>query len=766
MKHNCSTNSTSIKFFSILVLCSILSSFSHLHSQNNISVKHVDHNEFEIDGVLDEPMWQNTTPSSGYSEWYPTDSKLVEYQTELRMLYNEKYLYIGIKAYASGKDYKTPSYERDFGVSGADVINLMFDTFNDRTNAFLFGINQFGVLREGLISNGGITGNLDLSWNTKWHGESVIHEGYSISEIRIPMAAFKFKEGETQWTFSSMRFNTQSNTKSSWSKVPQNQNQLNIGFYGDMIFEMPLKKSKNHISIIPYITPSYSSDFIKDESSFDFMAGFDVKIPVKNSLMLDLTVNPDFSSENVVAGQNNTTRFEIKQDETRQFFIDNGDLFNEFGLQDDAQAFYSRRIGIGENTNNNTIIVPIDAGVKFTGKINNNLRIGVLDVQTGGDKEELIPHNNNLMLAAQQKIFSKSNIGFFFINRQVTNSEDNYAGTEYNRVAGTDLKFFSKDNTFDAHAYIHKSMTPGVESNAISTGTEINLEKRKYTLKLTGQYVDAEFQSDLGYTKRKDIVRAHPFAQWKLYPETNTINTLKFKVSNNIYWLPSDDMRLGDSDLLIGSEVNFTNGAALGLEYAYRFVYLSKDFNPVSYAELGLGLEYTNRFVQQPQELEPSAIPLPIGEYYTQDLKLTFNTNKRKDFWLEGYSKYGTFYNGHKFTSEVTFQYRVQPIFFVNLKIEYDNIKLPDPYSSGELVYFGPTFNFTFTKSIFWNTDIQYSSQSDSFFVVSRVQWRYAPLSDIFLTYSDSYGTSPSILPYERGLFLKVSYWFDIQRKK
>ena len=756
------------KLFLSLLLTFILVSFSQIHCQKSISVKYVDHNEFKIDGILDEAVWQETIPSSEFYEWYPADNKLVEYQTELRMMYNEKYLYIGIKAYAPGTDYKTPSYERDYSISGADVINLMFDTFSDRTNAFLFGINPFGVVREGIISNGGVTGNLDLSWDTKWLGESVIHEDYSISEIRIPMASFKFKENVKQWKFSAMRANTQANTNSSWTKVPQNQNQLNLGFFGDMIFEKPLEKSKNPISIIPYITPSFTKDHIKDESSFDFKAGFDVKIPVQNSFMLDLTVLPDFSSEDVVAGQNNTTRFEIKLDETRQFFIDNGDLFNGFGLPDDALAFYSRRVGVGEDANNNTSIVPIIAGAKFTGKVNKKLRIGILDVQTEGDDEKLIAQNNNLVLAAEHRIFSKSNIGFFFINRQATNSgKEAYVGTEYNRVAGTDLKFFSEDNSFDTHVYLHKSITPNIESNAISTGTDINLEKRNYTLKFTGQYIDEGFQSDLGYTKRKDIVRAHPFAQLKLYPETDAINTLKFKVSNNRYWLPSDNMRLGDSDLIIGSEVNFTNGAALGLEYAYRFVYLSREFNPVSTAVFETGLEYTDRFIQQYQDLDPTGIPLPIGKYHTQDVKLTYNTNRRKDFWVEGYSKYGTFYTGHIFTSEVTFQYRKQPIFFVNLKLQYDNIKLPEPYSSDQLWYVGPTFNFTFTKSLFWNTDVQYSSQTDSFFLVSRVQWRYAPLSDVYLTYSDSYNTATSPLsPIEKGLFLKVTYWFDMPKKK
>lgn len=729
----------STRLFIVLIIHFL---FSQAYAQKSISVKYIETNDFTIDGDLSEVAWQNAVPSSDYNEFYPADDKAVEYQTELRMLYNDEYLYIGIKAYAPGVDYKTPSYQRDYSISGADVINLMFDTFSDRVNAFLFGINPHGVLREGLISNGGINGELDLSWNTKWLGESTIHESYSISEIRIPMSAFKFNEGVTQWKFSSMRSNTQSNTKSSWSAVPQNQDQLNIGYFGDMIFERALGKSNNPISIIPYITPTYINNRVKDEESFDFKTGFDVKIPVKSSLMLDLTVNPDFSSEDVVAGTNNVTRFEIKDDETRQFFIDNGDLFNGFGLPDDALPFYSRRVGLGEDSAGNSIKVPITAGAKFTGKINNNLRIGILDVQTGGDADVLIPKNNNLIVAAEQKIFSKSNIGFFLINRQVTNNTQAYSGTRYNRVAGTDLKFFSENNSFDAHVYAHKSFTPNIESNAISTGTKVSLQKRMYTLRFTGQYVDDGFQSDLGYTRRKDIIRANPFSELNLYPKSDQINTVKVKLSNNLFWMPSDAMRFVHSDLLLGVTTNFTSGASLGLTGANRYEYLDQPFSPVG-----------------------GGVQLPIGGYHTNDLKLEFNTDRRKAFWFEGEVKYGSFYTGNKFTTDATFQYRYQPIFFVSLKMQYDDINLPEPYSSDQLWYLGPTFNFTFTKSLFWNTDIQYSSQSESFFYVSRLQWRYAPLSDIFLTYSDSFSTSP-LSAIEKGIYLKVTYWLDVHVKK
>lgn len=741
----------------------IFTVFSQVYSQKNISVKYIEHNDFIIDGVLDEVTWEEATLSKDYNEYFPTDTKLVEYQTELRMLYNNDFLYIGIKAYAPGKDYKTPSYERDFSISGADVINLMFDTFNDRTNAFLFGINAHGVQREGLISNGGVSGNLDLSWNTKWLGESVMHDDYSISEIRIPMSAFKFKEGEDQWKFNSMRSNTQSNTKSSWSKVPLNQDQLNLGFFGTMTFEKPLTKSNSPISIIPYISPSYYKDHIKDESSVDFKAGFDVKIPVKNSYILDLTLNPDFSSDNVVSGQNNVTRFEIKEDETRQFFIDNGDLFNEFGLPDDALAFYSRRVGTGTGINGNDAIVPIIAGAKFTGKVNSGLRIGLLDVQTDGDEVEYIPNNNNLVLAAQQKILSKSNIGFFYINRAITNTDHEYNGARYNRVAGTDFKYFSENNDFDAQVFFHKSFTEGVEGNAISTGTYLNLEKRKYTLRFTGQYVDKGFQSDLGYTRRKDIVRTNPFAELNLYPETNALNTIKIKLSSNLFWMPSDNMRFVHSDVLLGGTFNFTSGASIGLTAAKRFEYLDAPFDPLSY-----GVDDTN----EGRLFYPSVFirggngqPLPVGGYNFEDLKIDFSTDKRSAFWLSGNAKYGTFYTGNKFSSDVTFQYRFQPIFFISLKMQYDDIRLPEPYSSDKLWYFGPTLNFTFTKNLFWNTDVQYSSQSESFFIVSRLQWRYAPLSDIFLTYSDFHTTSPHVF-IDQGIYLKATYWFDIKRKR
>ncbi|MBU2950546.1 carbohydrate binding family 9 domain-containing protein [Tamlana agarivorans] len=713
------------------------------YAQKSITVNYVNNDDFIIDGVLDEVMWKNAVSTSGFSEYFPTDNKQAVYQTEIMMLYNDGYLYIGVKGYAPGEDYRTPSYERDFSISGADIVNLMFDTYSDRSNAFLFGINPFGVEREGIIYGGGVAGDLDLNWNTKWVGESQMYDGYFISELKIPMSAFKFKEGITSWKFSAMRSDTQSNTKSSWARVPQNQNQLNLGYFGDLIFEKPLVKTRNPISVIPFVTPSYTNEHYKGEKSFNFKAGFDAKIPVKSSLMLDLTVLPDFSSDDVVSGQNNVTQFEIKQDETRLFFIDNGDLFNGFG-ESNALAFYSRRVGVGKDTLGQDKIVPIIAGAKFTGKINNNLRIGVLDVQTEGEGEYQIGANNNLVVAAEQRVFEKSNIGAFFINRQATNNDEFLTGTSYNRVIGSDFNFYSKDNSVDGKVFLHKSFTPDISSNAISAGTILNVEKRKYSLDFTSQYVDAGFQSDLGFTKRKDIVRVNPSGAFNMYPKSDNINTIILNASYNAYWRASEDMSLSERYTYLGGEINFTSGASIGLQGTNAFEYLYSPFDPVG--DKGNG------------------DPIPVGGYTTNYLDLDFNTDRRKAFWLEGSSRYGSFYMGHKFTTDVTFQYRYQPYFYVSLQLQYDDIKLPEPYSSGQIWYLGPTLNVTFSKTLFFNTDIQYSSQSNYFLLVSRLQWRYAPLSDVFLTYTTTDTTAPFEL-VERGIYLKVTYWLDIKRK-
>ncbi len=124
-------------------------------------------------------------------------------------------------------------------------------------------------------------------------------------------------------------------------------------------------------------------------------------------------------------------------------------------------------------------------------------------------------------------------------------------------------------------------------------------------------------------------------------------------------------------------------------------------------------------------------------------------------------ASYGGFYAGDKFSIESEVAIRLQR-FNGSIKINYDRIDFPAPYSSGELWLVGPKLDFTFSKSVFWNTFIQYSSQSENLGINSRLQWRFAPLSDFYLVYNDNYFARTTFVPRVRSLTFKLTYWLNI----
>ena len=261
------------------------------HSQvmkKSVTVKYINE-EITIDGILSESSWNDAEKATNFFQYFPTDTVQAKRQAEIQFLFDDRNLYVGIKVDAKGKNYIVPSLRRDFRAGGSDNITLMFDTFNDGTNAFVFGSNPYGVRREILLSSGGndLRG-FNGAWDTKWYGESEIHENYYILEWKIPLSAFKYREGETRWRFNSYHFDTQDNERNTWINIPQNQFIFNLAFMGDMIFERPLGKSKSPIFLIPYVNGIVGKDYQTTATISDFKFGGDAKMTIANSLNLKL----------------------------------------------------------------------------------------------------------------------------------------------------------------------------------------------------------------------------------------------------------------------------------------------------------------------------------------------------------------------------------------------------------------------------------------------------------------------------------------------
>ncbi|MCL6267951.1 DUF5916 domain-containing protein [Flagellimonas myxillae] len=711
-------------------------------NEKSFTVKYITQ-PITVDGILDESVWEDAESAHGFQQFFPTDSVIAKQKTEIKMLFDDTTLYIGIKQEAAGRDYITPSLRRDYRAGNSDNITLLFDTFNDGTNAFLFGINPLGVRREALISGGGndLRG-FTTSWDVKWRGESKIHDNYYISEMAIPLTSFKFREGETKWRFNSYRFDLQSNERSNWTIIPQNQWVFNLAFMGDMHFEKPLGKSRTPLALIPYINGISGRDFENDISENNVKVGGDAKIAIGNGMNLDITLNPDFSQVEVDNFITNLTRFEVSLPERRQFFIDNSDLFSTFGGGRDANPFFSRRIGIAKDTDDNTIENKIIGGVRLSGKLNNNLRLGFLNIQTEEDEANEIASNNNMMLALQQKVFSRSNISMFFINRQSFDSPEFLdESEEYNRVMGMDYNLASADNTWSGKFYGHKSFQPNDSDGNYSFGAFTNYNAKNYGAFIDLVYIDEEFQSDLGFIPRNDIFKIASNFNKNFWPKDRKINNHSIGLFSIYTWRPGLDYQNTDYYYNLNWGAEFNNLSMLNADVTHRFIYLTDEFEPTG---------------------KDGAVALPANQgYHFTASTIEFQSDRRKNFSFGVMPTYGEFFNGTKFSVEGDLNFRLQPVVNMSMMFNYDHIDLPAPYARADIWLVAPRVDITFSKSIFWSTLVQYSSQRDNLGFNSRLQWRFAPLSDLFLVYNDNYYVN-SFMPRNRSINLKLTYWLNI----
>ena len=717
----------------------IVFSLNAIAQNKKVNVSYITE-EIKLDAVLNEASWYKKKPATDFWQYFPTDTLQAINQTEITMLFDDHNLYLGIKVYSSGNNYIIPSLKRDFRAGGSDNITLLFDTYNDGSNAFLFGTNPDGVMREALVSGGGkeLRG-FTSSWDTKWESVTKQYDDYYISEWAIPMSAFKYKEGETRWRFNSYMFDTQSNERTTWIQIPQNQFIFNLAFMGDMVFEKPLGKSKTPISIIPYINTIAVNDYEENKEFFELKAGGDAKISISNSLNLDITVNPDFSQVEADQVVTNLTRFEVNLPEKRQFFIENSDLFADFGNSLDANPFFSRRIGIAKDTTDTYIENDIIGGVRLSGKINTNFRVGLLNIQTKNDSENEIGGNNNTVLALQQKVFSRSNVSFLFINRQDTSNKDFIIAEEkYNRVVGIDYNLANIDNSWNGKFYAHKSFTPNLDSKNYSTGTRLDYSSKKWRFRASGLYIGENFKSDLGFIRRTDIFKIDPKAEYLLFPKQGKINRHNFNVVPIIVWKPELNFQLADYNIISSWNAEFNNTSRISVSIFNRYIYLFDEFDP-SFSD-GLSLAMNT-------------------DYTFSSIEFNLQTDTRKPFSFKIKPSMGQFFNGFKYTFDTEVNYRVQPKFLFSIRVRYDKIELPKPYSNNNIWLVSPKINITFTKSLYWSTLVQYSSLQENLGINSRLQWRFAPLSDLFLVYNDNYFTDSEFAPRFRSINLKITYW-------
>lgn len=742
--------------FLLLFLCPLLA-FSQADSPYKVSFTN---EKIKIDGVLDEAVWQNIEPMGEFWQYFPSDTLKAQHRTEVKMTYDNKYVYVSAKCYTRNKKFVILSYRRDYRAGGNDNVTFIFDTFNDRTNAFLFGMNPLGVMREALLYNGA-TDNSFFSefWDNKWVGESQIYDDYWTTEMAIPFTTLRFKDETQQWLFKSYRFDTQINENSTLIRIPQNQIIMNLGYSIPVVFEKPLKKPGANISLIPYIAAGTGRDFVNPDnpnngSRLNF--GGDAKIGVTSGLNLDLTINPDFSNVEADRQIINLTRFDINLPEQRQFFLENSDLFSGFGSyvinpflppqsnlggagNQIISPFFSRQIGIAKDSTTG-LGVPnrILYGARLSGKIDDNWRIGLLNTQTADDAFKGISGANFTVASIQRKVFSRSNIAGIFVNKQTLHPDISPNLTPFNRVGGLEYNFTSRDSRWQGKAFYHQSFSESKPKNAFANGFSLMYSVLKYTFRWAHDWVGKGYDAEVGFVPRKDYFRINPTLGFSFYPRTKLVNRYSVGVALEQYTMPN----VGVTDRTAGPFLSmfFNSSARMLFSVNQNYTYLFSDFD---------ALRSNGKL--------PS---LKKGEGYTYyNASLNYFSDQRKKWWLFAQPLIGQYYNGTIMSLAGSLNYRYQPYVALAMNFTYNRIDLPIGKNNVFLV--GPRLDWTFSKSVFLTTFLQYNSQFENMNINTRFQWRFAPVSDFFLVYIDNYNTTNG-QSRNRSIQAKVTYWFNL----
>lgn len=691
------------------------------YNKNYVYVVKKMQSEIKIDGVVDDPDWQVAQKATDFHLVLPIDTGFAKQPSEMMMTYDDKALYVAQVFYDTipGKRI-VESFRPDFVFGNNDNLLIFFDTFLDQTNGFSFGVSASGAKWDGLMSNGS---NISLMWDIKWESKTKNYPDRWVTEMRIPFKSVRYPNECRMWNVNFSRLDLKSNEKSAWAPVPRQFPTSSLAYAGVMKFEEPLPKPRTQLSLIPYLYGSYANDFEAGtgaEYRKDF--GFDAKVGLSSSLNLDLTYNPDFSQVEVDRQITNIDRFELLFPEKRQFFLENSDLFSNYGYES-VTPFFSRRIGLD---------APVLAGARLTGKIGNDLRIGLMNMTTRETDDFLA--RNFTVASVQQKLFARSNIGFIFVNKEYINQPADT--TMFNRVAGFDYNLATSNNFWNGKFFYHRSFQPGDPDKQYAQGATIAYNRTHFQARFSQTSVGENYKAETGYVRRTGYNFLGPEVKYLFVPNGWVVSH-GLSLENENYF--DADYRKIEHENTVAYQFEFSNMSHLEFGYKDFFVELQDDFNPTNDDDYFL----------------PAGSKYDFGGLY-----LNYISTRKNMLSYSFEAVKSSYYTGNIQYIDGSVGYRIQPYVNFNLNFNYTDMRLGEPFENTKFLLIGPKLDVTFTDKIFWTTLVQYNEQIENMNINMRLQWRYQPVSDIFLVYTENYNTG-NWSSRNRALVLKITYWLN-----
>ena len=699
-----------------------------------------------IDGKLDEAVWRDASVLGGFMQAEPVEGQPVSERTEVRVLFDRDALYIG--AWMFDRDASAivvGETRRDAGVSDADAISIILDTYLDGQNGFVFATTPAAIEYDGQVSRegqGGMGGNVrqqrgsgggfNLNWDGSWDVATYRDGDGWYAEFRIPFSTLRYgKGGDQRWGLNIARTIRRKNEEAFWAPIPRQYDLNRVSLAGVLGgFEAPTQRL---FTVTPYALGTARKDYVAGtNASTSAEFGGDAKIGLTQGVTLDLTVNTDFAQVEVDDEQVNLTRFPLFFPEKRPFFLENAGTFS-VGTPQAVDVFFSRRIGI-ESGNS----VPLLGGGRVTGKIGKTT-IGLLNLQadelfsspdTGASVRIAAP--TNFAVGRVLRDFSnRTRLGAMVVNRVNTNG-----ASVYNRTYAVDGRLgIGQPLTFDGYAT--RSEVPGVGAGAYAYGLAMAYTTRNWNITSSTREVGARFNPGAGFLPRKD---------YRYYAARIQRNVRFPTVSWFREWRPhlqySEFLGIdGFSEtrlIHIDSHFEFANGAFFQLP----------SFN------------MTREGLRTPFTIA-KGIVVPAGTYDNSDIGFQYNTNLSAPVSLQGRIDIGGFYSGRRAGTGSTLNVRVGESFTNSLRVDHYDIRLAQGNFTTVVWRFRTAYSFT--PRVYLQALVQYNRQSATLSSNVRFGWLNTAGTGLFVVFNnlENLGTLSATQlpegPLERAFLVKFT---------
>ncbi|MGC8745657.1 MAG: DUF5916 domain-containing protein [Candidatus Saccharicenans sp.] len=668
-----------------------------------------------LDGLLTDQVWKQAIPFSDFRMVEPTPGAQPSEKTELRVLYDESNLYIGIYCYdreprkIAANSLAHDQTGQSQGMYGSmqsasqanDVVRILIDPFLNKRTAYIFYLNPKGAKSEGLVSGG----NASLNWDGIWEGKAkILANGWS-AEIKIPFKTISFNKNLSAWGLNVERYIARK----------QETDRLS-GFTLDANFNNPMTAAELEgisgikqglgITVRPYGLVSTQSDHQPESNYFwKTQGGVDIYKNITPNLVAAFTYKTDFAETEVDDRRLNLTRFPLFYPEKRMFFLEGSETFN-FSSSVSFYPFFSRRIGLYQGQQ-----VPIDFGAKLYGKIG-KFNLSMMDMEMGAFGS--LPKTNLLAGRVTYDFLSESKIGIVFTNGSPTGARNSLVGFDINYATS---RFTGNKNLWlAAWAAYNWNDEPGRHGGF---GLRANYPNDLIDIESTYAYYGEALDPGLGYLMRPAIQTFYLQLGYNPRPAhgwlDKIIRQFFFQASGDYYWDLSGHL---ETSRLTFTPFSFRteSGEKLTASVVVNYDVLPYDF-----------------------EVSPGTV-IPVGPYHFTNARFSFNSAPYRPLSFNlGYTV-GQFYSGNygDLTAGLTYHFRGNLDLSGNTEIVRGTL----PQGKINENVYQLKVDFYFSPDLGFMNYIQYDSVSRLLGWSARFRWEVRPGNFIYLIYNSNWARS------------------------